>query len=357
MPRRSYVPILKWKTGERNALSKLVPADRDGLIPLAELLPDDDNAENTVISQADAERFAEQVQKSWGSAPIFVDPVQLAATGTDYAELLHQGRLAGISLVPTVWLTTPNAVLQVLAPEVKQDGRGVCLRLDADAVSEHLNSLAALGRDTMVMLGLGAGGIDLLLDWGSIDSADIGKTHLALSPLLPAIVHQGWRSVTFAASAFPRNLAEAGVGTSTIARAEWAAYSGLLLHAGIAFGDYAIAHPEYAPAPFLGSAAIRYTIQDEWLIVRGRLLTRPQYGGFSQFHSLCSQLVADRRFCGAGFSWGDDRILQCSRNQGGPGNLTTWRQVGTNHHLAFAVRQVANLPASSGLHAPPHVGP
>lgn len=141
---------------------------------------------------------------------------------------------------------------------------------------------------------------------------------------------------------FHATLTGVGTGLSTITRAEWVAYKLLLSHApagrALCFGDYAIAYPIYAPAPFLGSASIRYTITDDWLIVRGRSLKGPVHGGFGQFQQLCGQLVANPAYSGPTFSWGDEYIDQCGRGQVGTGNLTTWRSVGTNHHITFVAR-------------------
>jgi hypothetical protein len=89
------------------------------------------------------------------------------------------------------------------------------------------------------------------------------------------------------------------------------------------------------------SAAIRYTADDEWLIVRG---TSVRSGAkFGQFHGLARTLVAQPQYLGTAFSWGDKFIDDCSRG-GKTGNLTTWRKVGMNHHIEFVATQIAALP-------------
>lgn len=348
----SYVPILKWKMGERKALKHTALSDRQNMLPLIELLPDssDDEVE---FGEAAASRFSKEVADSWGPAPVFVDFSQLGLDGAAIGGLLQAGRTAGLALVPVVWLETPRKDLAAVAQEVRHDGRGACLRLDAEGALKVVRDggLTRLAE----ALELSPSGIDVLLDLGSIDESEAAKAQLVASAILPTILQHGWRSVTFAASSFPPDLSGVGVGMSTIERAEWSAYKALLQVNSLGFGDYAVAYPEYAPAPYLGSAAVRYTIAEEWLIVRGRPLNRP--GGFTQFHSLCAQLVADARYCGPNFSWGDGRIEECAQNVGGTGNLTTWRQVATNHHLAFVSRQVANLSGASSAHAPARVGP
>jgi hypothetical protein len=150
----------------------------------------------------------------------------------------------------------------------------------------------------------------------------------------------------FAGSAFPATLQAVGVGTALIQRTEWRAWMRFRTRAPreILFGDYTAASPILSSAPYMGSAAIRYTIADDWLVVRGRSLAGAAYGGFSQFVTLAQTLVADQRYCGPAFSWGDAYIEQCAAGTASTGNLTTWRAVATNHHITFVVRQIANLP-------------
>ena len=86
--------------------------------------------------------------------------------------------------------------------------------------------------------------------------------------------------------------------------------------------------------------SIRYTIDESWLVVKGKNLR--DYS-FSQFYDVCRNLIARPEYCGPAFSWGDWYINECANTREGPGNLTTWRKVGTSHHLAFVASQIANL--------------
>ncbi len=86
------------------------------------------------------------------------------------------------------------------------------------------------------------------------------------------------------------------------------------------------------------SASVRYTHDTYWLVPKGRNLR--EYG-FDQFHGVCRALVQRVEYAGPQFSWGDQYIDDCAAERVGPGNLTTWRKVGTSHHLAFVVRQLA----------------
>src|SRR5258708_7679806 len=118
---------------------------------------------------------------------------------------------------------------------------------------------------------------------------------------------------------------------------------GLLPRAGMIFGDYAIAHPvtkELDPRTMQMSASIRYTTQNNWLVLKGRNVR--QYG-FDQYFDLSRALVERIEYSGRDFSWGDKYIADCATGMEGPGNATTWRKVGTNHHLTLVTREIANL--------------
>jgi hypothetical protein len=108
-----------------------------------------------------------------------------------------------------------------------------------------------------------------------------------------------------------------------------------------AFGDYGIQHPEpeeLDPRIIRMSASLRYTTTDSWLIAKGRNV---RDFGFKQFGTICRKLRRRAEYSGAGFSWGDNYISECGQGRETSGNATTWRQIGTNHHLAFVVNQIA----------------
>lgn len=351
---RTYLPILKWKRGEQSALQQLDPQTKAVVLPMAEVVNDYD-----AVADA-ATGFAEQVAKYWGQDPIFVDLAQVATSPNDLALFLQEGRQKSLSLMPVLTPNDSQSLLHSVRSELQVDKRGACLRITEDdavdpGVSTNLQSLIAT-------LGVSPSDIDILIDLGVVNESGVTKTvftTLGVMGFLPLLSQ--WRSVTVAASAFPKLLSHVGVGVGSITRAEWLAYQHMLTHGNlprrVAFGDYCISHPIYEQVSFTGSANIRYTIDGEWLVFRGRSLNRPQFGQFSQFHTLAAQLVKDPRYCGSSFSWGDGYIDQCASQQVGTGNLTTWRQVGTNHHITFVANQLATLHASSGGVALPSVGP
>jgi hypothetical protein len=159
-----------------------------------------------------------------------------------------------------------------------------------------------------------------------------------------------WRRIILAATSFPEDLSDVDAQTiSTLPRHEWELWKTLqrrpdsLPRRDIIYGDYAIAHPvtpDIDPRVMRMSANIRYTATDTWLIVKGKNVR--QYG-FDQYFDLCKTLVKRLEYMGSEFSWGDRYIADCAEGIVGPGNATTWRKVGNNHHITLLVKELATL--------------
>src|SRR6185503_18493121 len=109
------------------------------------------------------------------------------------------------------------------------------------------------------------------------------------------------------------------------------------------FGDYAISSPDLLddvdPRMMKLSAAIRYTTDSDWLLIKAGLLRKK---GFGQFHDLSKFLLGRPEYKGSSHCWGDEYISLCAVRTQQPGSLMIWRKVGTNHHLTLVQQQVAS---------------
>jgi hypothetical protein len=120
----------------------------------------------------------------------------------------------------------------------------------------------------------------------------------------------------------------------------------MLAKAGVrvpAFGDYAINHPDLLQKDMRllkPSATIRYAIDDAWLIVKGRNVRDYKYG---QYRGLAKSVLNHSSFLGTNFSRGGKYISGCANGIESTGNLSTWRWVGTNHHLEKVARDLSNF--------------
>ena len=209
-------------------------------------------------------------------------------------------------------------------------------------------------KDCLACLGLKPRSVHLIIDY----EANNPTTPDPVSVLAQVPDLAEWPTLCIAGGAFPPDLQEFQPGNWRIPRTEWLAWkraisNGKNLRRKPNFSDYTIQYGLYKE-PVDGcnpSVSVRYTLDEEWLIMRGEaargksgaksLETRPgreQWNGHAQL--LCD---SPDLFYGQHFSWGDRFIYQKSQNTREPGTYEIWLRAGINHHITVVSRQIANL--------------
>jgi hypothetical protein len=353
-----YVPVLKGKEGEYGALEALPNDVRSRLMPLIEVpdVPYDYANEGSAKSLDDhLSGTAQRLKKCCQRSPLFID-----LPWFEGEERLSDGRVAlaavladcasqGVRAVPVVSRKKSPDYLSAAGRYSKETNSGACIRLfvadfgeDVDVETEMHRLLNGLGVPDM-------SSIDLLLDLQDLEPDTTRAALVARSVFSMIPTKDEWRRIVLVAASFPEDLSDVDAATVTsLPRHEWELWRtlqkrpGLLPRRDIIFGDYGIAHPvtkELDPRTMRMSASIRYTTAKNWLVLKGRNVR--QYG-FDQYFDLCKELVGRPEYL-SDFSWGDGYIFDCAEGVTGPGNATTWRKVGTNHHITLVADQVAKL--------------
>lgn len=348
----AYVPILKGKEGEFAALETLRENVRDSIMPVIEIpsVPYDYANERPSKSVDDhIGSVAERLRRCWGDRPVYVDVPWVednedGATPLDVA--LRRCQIGGLRVYPIISRRSSPGAVEAAARYVQATRLGMCVRLFVEDFEEDVD----LDADTTRLLASCGGNIcDLILDLADISNSSSPAQLIARSMFQMMPARERWRRVILAAASFPIDLSDVDAATATtIPRREWQLWQTLqrrptgLPQQGVIFGDYAISHPvprELDPRIMVMSASIRYTTDNDWLVVKGRNVR--QYG-FEQYFDLCRSLTDRPQYRGANFSWGDEYIAKCATRELGPGNATTWRKVGTNHHISVVVQALAN---------------
>lgn len=353
---RHYVPILKWKQGEYQALSRLANVVKDNLTPLLEIPPVgyDFETETARRSIDDHLRdFGKRLKAKWQTRPCFVDtklidPATRMADGRHFIEVIFElARNERCRAIPVVSLSNDPASLATTAAVIRADGRGVALRLTL--LDFDLPDLSAEIERIQAALGVGYADAHLIID---VEAPNFRPTVVFVQMMLTCIqmvpMLNRWQTFTVAGTSYPATIAGLDPPFQEIPRTEWLIYRALVgrLGAGTripSFGDYAVAHPDLVELdmriikPF---AKLRYTSDDFWYIGKGANV-RTQ--GFLQYRQLCQTLMAQPYFNGLGYSVGDDYIAACAQGTVATGNLTTWVWVSTNRHLTKVVNDLATF--------------
>ncbi len=342
-----YVPILRWKLGEKRALRALLQRDKARMRPLlewsrpGEVAPEEDREPPTPEPRV----LAQDILKHWGPRPFFYDPHWFWADNLDgdsaalrrcAAELANGGPRP----VPVLRLNDGADYRQALG--LLASDRGVCVRLAYADVADP--TLAKRLNEFLSTTGYAPGAVHIVADFEMhYREVDIA----ALCSRIREIAR--YQTFTVVAGSFPMDLREfKGPQVFYLPREEWLRWHDQVerpLTRRPTFGDYGTLHPVLtsAKAGLNPSATIRYTAADHWLVMKGEGLHNEDGPGYEQYKANALLLMQRRDYCGPDFSAGDRYIRDVAAPDAGPGNPTTWVQAGVNHHMTFVVRQIADL--------------
>lgn len=335
----SYLPILKWKQGERMALQHLTPGQWDGLLPLIEL-PRADSSLPPLLS-----KWIQQINRTFpADGRLAIDIRYVNAAHPKPAKLLASicekvTAASDLSVVPVISETMAAANpadLPLLASY-----KDVILRIQTPVISEaQISGLMAC----LKAAGIKRERTHLLVDQHAIVGEDPNVRAKLTAPYLDAALAQNGASVTLAGGAFPVNLVGYKQGITKIARVDlqvWQALIAMAKYKHVLYGDYAVTNPlpppDMDPTEMNPSVAIRYAGKSTWHLFKA--------GGFKkgkpdQYRNLCAILIGDAVYSGAAFSDGDFRYNEAAAHKLGNGNPSSWRRDATSHHLVFTSGQV-----------------
>lgn len=356
-----YVPCLRWKQGEYQAVSRLPVTTKGGFTPLIEVPEigwDFERSRRAKTIDEHVAPFAKRVHKKWGTQACFVD-LGILAPDEYLKTRVHPLCFVFDELRAMECVAIPVTELgrgEVFQREVKKvlgtDQRGLCLRITIEQAAK--NSVGVEVDALLSVLRTSPQDCDLVLDLGAPNFVPLDSFSRTIQAIVRRLPHlYEWRTFAVIGTSFPETMGNIGTGVEIVPRYEWQLYKLLVdcfNEADIrlpTFGDYAIAHPQVLALDMRlvrPSATIRYTIEDGWYIVKGKNV---RDCGFEQYRELSSSVVNSRDYYGPTFSWGDDYILKCAEGIGKTGNLSMWRQVGTNHHITVVTGDIASFYASS----------
>ncbi len=354
-----YVPCLRWKTGEYQAVYRLSNTTKKMFTPLIQVSEfgyDFEKKKEPKTIDKHIEPFAKRVHDKWGKLPCFVDlklirPSERMASGVHPVKYVFDDlRIMGCSAVPVTGLDRDKAYQQEVESILNKDKNGVCLRISIEHAAK--SSLKKEMDLLLSILHIQSKNCDLIIDLGTPNfepTEGFSKVIQAIVSEIPYL--KKWRTFSIIGTSFPKSMGGIKIGVTTIPRYEWQIYKILIDSLTKAklrlptFGDYAISHPEIPDLDWRvvkPPVKIRYTIDDRWYIVKGKNYRDYGYG---QYQKLSERILNSAYYNGPTFSWGDEYIQHCV-NGGKTGNLTMWVGVDTNHHIVKVTQDIASFYAS-----------
>lgn len=343
-----YVPVLKVKQGEKAALSGVAAALVPRITPLLE-----------IVERTDGKGIDKHIETAFkglrdavSSYPrCFIDTREIKTDGSTAAHTVFtRAKAAGMVFTPVTGVTRTVDV----GPALEHRDHGIALRLTREEF--EAGQLPSAIPAFLSTHNLSGSDVDLIVDLGAVEEMVVdGIAALTNAFLADVPNHQDWRTFTVSASAFPVSMG--GVDRHShdlVERSDWLAWRDHLFSARHSlvrlptYSDYAIQHPlgvEGFDFRFMQvSAAIRYTKEEHWLLVKGES-TRSVLPS-AQFPQLATRLVyghLQQRFAGATHCLGCRAIKAAADGVDGYGSAGAWRRLGTIHHLTAVMQGLQSL--------------
>ena len=374
---KHYVPILKWKRAEQGALESLTNEHREWIVPLIELVmpkpkslfKDKEkkirkNREELfqesimTFSSKRISEIPEEIIKCCRANPSYIDFSLIYTVDLKVASInkvIKNSTKKGAKLIPVLNLSDSNEVKKAIRQVFSDHTKKICLRIVSSEL-ENISKLNVQLDDILQYFNTSRENIDLLIDLKEIKNDSIQyRRYFNFSQTIKEL--SKWRNFIFACGSFPENLSECALDEpKLIPRTEWVNW--LKIQQGGSkriptFADYTVRNPIYNEALqfYHSSASIKYTLQSDWIILRGKAKK------FEDYLANSFLLVNDQRFKGKDFSAGDKFIVEKAKyfpeymkkkkegkNPKGTGSTVMWLESFINHHLMLTVFQLANRP-------------
>jgi Beta protein len=335
--RYRYIPILRWKLGEKKGLKRVSEPMSKDVCPLI-VVTEETFADQPETARSEAMTasflFADELTKHWGARPFYFDASNIRPSSEGAHPLIEAAkecRHQGARMMPATRLLAPDAYDAAVLNVVNTDKCGVALTVslrEFTTAAEWVHNWPHALKDT-----------DLILDLEDkvATVADLGS---ALDMAFRNLHGAGrWRSVTIAGTSMPENFGDYDKDdTHLIERTEWTLWQHLIalsLPYRLDYGDYATVAVTGAPSEVRTGFPInvRYTLPTQFLVCRG-VRTRGE-GSRDQSTQLIAHAKTIVKYRGRNplNCWADNTIDKIAAKKEGPSGLTHWVTIAVNRHI------------------------
>ncbi len=350
----TYVPSLRWRTGEYQALFHLSDAAKSRVVPfvvIPEIEFDFETRTEKRTLQEHVELFPKRFKDKWGLRPAWIDvhpkiQTQLMDNGDfPIGYIFSKLRPLGNNAVPVASLDGTISLNSAIAVIIKSDKRGVGIRARVEHVMKPTCKVEIDA--LMKKLGVRPESADLIVDLGNPNYEPYDDFADALIPALKRLSDfRAFRSYIVMGTAFPESISLTRPG-GEIPRHDWMFYRALRRkitgHARIPnYGDYATVNPAFSPKDMRlikPPGKVVYAEATKWYVRKGGAF-RDNRG---QMHDHCEYIVTSGKFRGGAFSAGDSFIEKCANKLVNPSTPTRWKEVAINHHIMQVLEDISNL--------------
>lgn len=304
-----YYPILRWKAGEKKAVTELYGNSSGKIFPI------------WWITDATTYMSAyNDLAGIWRGSNIF-----------DLSRVANIDSIRFVSVLNYVHLFSPA---QLAIPNVDDFvntysnlfGIRVEVSHEAYDIKNHNQIVTELIRNNIPKVNL------LVIDLMYVDTSTLNKINI-IQQIVNVYINAGFQNIVLASGAFPENISNV-VGIEFYPRVDKEIFQIIeaKIPLSINYSDYATINPNWQPIAGSGApySNIRYALDKHWLVIRD------DARGKESSISIATHLIGTKEYLqyGSQFSWADGRWWDKVHNEGKPGGAREHVAENQNHHIS-----------------------
>ena len=354
----NYIPILKAKAGEFEAISHFSNRDIEKFSPLFDVPVLNEDKKQRLIKEKKLpvisflDSVLDGIAESFSGRKFFIDfsywPTNSQVESGEHIilhvfnRLISRGKRSNPVIDYDSW-HDPSYASAFKAMQLSRDNQ-LCIRfkMNADTIDEIYSDPRYLNSGIENILGelsVTSQNIVFLIDFSDLSSDKITIPDIVEHVIQTVTIfqEQHFGQIFMAGCSLPVFISEAVPkpnSTGLSIRKEMVAWQAILQRnprLNIGFADYAVRNPSSNDFGYGNTnGKIRYTVDKHFFIVRGHQLKTGNKG--AQYYDLSHTLINSRYYLGRTFSWGDEQVYLCSQKKF-KGRSQDWIAIDTNHHI------------------------
>ena len=346
-----YIPFLRAKSGEIEALAWLSPRTKTRVRPLIDI-PKQPEKDKRSFAKYLCDKTA-ALKSAWGTEhPLYLDMSRyspdMLVDGSEQPikrifDIARQSRLLAIPVTGTLISRGPEPVyLDAVGAIARRDQRGVAFRF-SHAEFVDASRLIMTVEATRQLVGVNASVCDIILDLEAIDrlpsdAATFDRLFSVCRAAIVALEDRPYRSVTLSGSSIPeivgKKYNEKPCRVDRIEFKVWKALNSEKWRPRIVFGDYGIVYAFQSDggAPVQPPSRIRLSTETEHVLFRSNPNT------YRQLRSRVAHNIATTT---QSECWGKRAIIGEGHGFTDVGNATKWVAWDTNAHIETTHRHIS----------------
>lgn len=349
-----YFPILLAKQGEMVALQHLTQEVKIETSPILRVLRStlvkQIKKDKQLAGEIEAKVFIKSLITHWSfnGNQILLDFSLLENMSNEHQlidKLIRTLIQANVNIVPVVHTVSKNQLTSLIKKlYAERLIKKICFKFSDN--SEQFSNINSEISDLIKEYTINESCVIILMDLGQVSRDDYNAKaeygSLALKTLTVPI--SKWADVVVASSSFPSDLGgfKETDELHSIQRYEnniWHSLISKSFLSEIKYGDYGIKSAIYSDSPHPGTVSLKYSTPTMYYIYKG-VRAQDHFLGNGQYIKHAQKLIADHRYAGNDFCWGDEKLYDISEmtaedDNKGSGNSTKWIQYCQNHHMTL----------------------